>query len=132
MKLSNLKLGVQNIAPMTSKKTLPVNRVGVIKKRNADGGTSDEPQEFYIECGTRMSDTIKVKLPLSAESKIKDLETQLTNDLQIEVSFEKLKLTAYALKAGDGSILSGVAARATDFTIESSVSDSFDDILIED
>lgn len=41
----------------------------------------------------------------------------MESDISVMISFKKLKLTAYALKASDGRILSGVSAKAEDFEI---------------
>lgn len=52
----------------------------------------------------------------------------MENDISVMISFKKLKLTAYALKASDGRILSGVSAKAEDFEILDSISSISSDL----
>lgn len=132
MKLQSIRLFLGNIARTTNTKTLPALKTGTIKKKDANGNFTSEIQEYYVECGTRMSDSIKIKFPLSAKADIEKLEEMLKNDMLVEISFSGLKLTAYALQTNNGTLLSGVAGKATAFTIASSESDNFDDLIIED
>ena len=127
MNLKNLKLSIVNIALTTNTRTLDVLRTGKIHKRDTNGSITEAVESLYVECACRGGDSIKIKFPTEIESKITDLAKMLENDVTVSISFTGLKLTPYALKKADGTILSGVSGKATDFTIEKSISDS--DIL---
>ena len=127
MKLKNLKVTLANIARTTNTRTLDVISVGKIHKRDEDGKITKEIENLFIDCACRGGDSIKIKFPTSVEAKVTDLAKMLEDDVTVSISFTGLKLTPYALKKADGSIISGVSGKAEDFAIEQSISDS--DIL---
>lgn len=131
MKLKNIRLTLANVARTTNAKTMPVNGTGVVKERNEDGTLSDRITQYTIDCSGYRGDTLKVKFDTNVADKIEELNKLLENDMNVEISFVGLKLTPYALKATDGSVLSGVSAKATDFVIEKSDLDEFVDLGIE-
>lgn len=131
MKLKNVRLTLANVARTTNAKTMPVNGTGTVKERNEDGSLSDRIIQYTVDCSGYRGDTLKVKFDTNVADKIAELNKLLENDMNVEISFTGLKLTPYALKANDGTILSGVSAKATDFTIEKSDYDDFIDLGIE-
>lgn len=132
MKLRNVRLTLANVARTTNSKTMPVNGTGTIKEKNADGTISDRIAQYTIDCSGYRGDTLKVKFDITVADKIAELNKLLENDMNVEISFVGLKLTPYALKSADGTVLSGVSAKATDFTIEKSDFDELTDLEIED
>lgn len=117
MKLRNVRLTLPNVARTTNAKTMEVINVGTTKVRLEDGTYSDEIATYTVDCAAYRGDTLKVKFPVDVAEKIATLKTHLENDELVEISFKGLKLTPYAMKANDGSILSGVSAKADDFEI---------------
>lgn len=132
MKLKNVRLVLGNVARTTNAKTLPVNSVGTIYKMDDNGKPTEEIIGYTITCSAYRGDELKVKFPIEVADKFNELKKQLENDVEIEISFTKLKLIPYALKTQSGEVLSGVSAKAEDFTIESSKTDDllFDDVEI--
>ncbi len=130
MKLRSVRLTLANVARTTNSKTLEAISTGKVNKRDESGNFTDELDYVYVDCSAYRGDTLRVKFPAKLENKVDDLHQKLENDVIINISFDKLKLTPYALKASDGSVLSGVSAKAEDFTVESSTMDDMDDIIL--
>lgn len=129
MKLKNVRLVLGNVARTTNAKTLPVNSVGTIYEMDENSKSTEKITGYTVTCSAYRGDELKIKFPLEVASKIDELKKQLENDVEIEISFSKLKLTPYALKTKSGDVISGVSAKADDFTIESNKSDDLlDDI----
>lgn len=129
MKLKNVRLTLANVARTTNSKTMPVNEVGIIYKQDANGNRTDDIAGYTITCSAYRGDELKVKFPLTVADKIADLRNQLENDVEIEIGFVNLKLTPYALKTSAGDVISGVSAKADDFSITSS---NLDELMIDD
>ena len=130
MKLKNVRLMLANVAPTTNAKSLFVNEAGTSFKYDEIGNKTDEIEFHYVECAAYRGDTLKVKFPAELTDKIEQLKQELENDVEIKISFKNLKLTPYAMKAKDGSVLSGVSGKADDFTVEISVDDVMNDIIM--
>ena len=126
MKLKNVRLTLANVARTTNAKTMSVNEAGAIYKKDEDGNRTTEIEGYFTDCSAYRGDTLKVKYPVTVAEKIKQLEKELQNDVTIEISFTGLKLIPYALKSSNDSVLSGVSAKADDFIIVSSTTDSLD------
>lgn len=132
MKLKNLRLTLANAARTTNSKTMPVNDAGTVNKFDEFGKKTNIVDYHFIDCSANKGDVLKVKFPATPEiaKKIEQLKTDLENDVDIEISFTGLKLTAYAIKTESGSVLSGVSGKADDFTVETSVEDVMNDIIV--
>lgn len=126
MRLKNVRLTLANVARTTNAKSMEVNSVGKVNKRDDAGNPTNVVDYVYADCAAYRGDTLRVKFPSSLEHKIDALKNKLEDDVEISISFEKLKLLAYALRANDGSVLSGVSAKAEDFTIVSTTADEID------
>lgn len=124
--LRNLHLNLSNVAQTTNAKSMPVNGTNEIYERDENGQKTDTLKNLVVDCSGYRGATLSVKFPTTIKEKFDDLKKQLENDVNIQISFTKLKLTAYALKTDDNSVLSGVSAKADDFTIVSSIADSID------
>lgn len=132
MKLNSLRIGMANVARTPNAKTLEVVNTGATKVRLDNGTYSDQIDNYIVECAVNRGDTLKVKFPLSVANKIENLKNFLYDDnALVEISFTNLKLFPYALKTNDGSVLSGVSAKADDFEIHVKEFDmDFDDTLL--
>lgn len=117
MNLRNVRLTLANVARTTNAKTMDVINVGTVRVRLEDGNYSNEISNYTVTCAGYRGDSLKIKFPVTVAEKITELKKHLENDELVEISFKGLKLTPYALKANDGSILSGVSAKADDFEI---------------
>ena len=126
MKLKNVRLTLANVARTTNSKSMPANEAGFIYAKDDDGNWTTEIAACFIDCSAYRGDTLKVKFDASLKEKIVQLQKELENDVTIEIAFTGLKLTPYALKSATGSVLSGVSAKADDFTIVSTSADDFD------
>ena len=132
MKLKNLHLGLSSVARTTSSRSLQVIGTSVIKKRNeANTAYTDETDGYAIECCAYKGDTLKIKFPISVSDKISELNALLEKDMTVDISFTGLKLTPYAMKVADGSVLSGVSAKADSFEIVQTVSNDIDELMID-
>lgn len=131
MKLKNVRLTLANVARTTNSKTMPVNEAGAIYKLDELGKKTEVVDNYYIDCSANKGDVLKVKFPVTPEiaERIEQLKADLENDVDIEISFSGLKLTAYAIKTESGSVLSGVSGKAEDFTIVTSVEDVMNDFM---
>lgn len=129
MKLKNVRLSLPNVARTTNSKSMPVNEVGEVHKMDKETGKpTDEIEALTVTCTAYRGDHLKIKFPVTVKEKWEQLKAELENDIDIEISFTNLKLTAYAMKSDAGSVLSGVSARADDFTI---ILPNGDDYLID-
>lgn len=126
MKLRSIALTLANVARTSNARTLEAVNAGIQKKRDGNGTLTGETDFAYIECAARRGDILKIKFPAELSDKVLDLNRLLERDEILELSFKNLRLTPYALKAQDGSVLSGVSAKADDFTIESSALDEIE------
>lgn len=124
--LRNLHLNLSTVARTTNAKSMPVNGVSEIYERDENGQKTEQLKNLVIDCSGYRGATLSVKFPVEIKDKFDDLKKQLENDVTIEIAFTGLKLTAYSLKANDGSVLSGVSAKADDFDIVSTNTDDFD------
>lgn len=125
MKLRNLKLVLANVAGKNSAGGLLANGVSELREKD-ENGKYTKLIGYAVECAVNRGDSLKVKFPLSIEQHFLKLKEMLDADMIVEIGFTNLKLTPYALKAQDGSVLSGVSAKADDFTIISSNADNID------
>ena len=130
MKLRSLRLNMSAVGRTSNSKTLEALAAGTINKRDDSGNTTDTVDYTYVDCAANRGDTLRVKFPAELKDKIADLRDQLEDDVIINISFEKLRLLPYALRANDGSVLSGVSAKADDFTIVSSTIDDIGEDII--
>lgn len=132
MKLKNLRLTLSNVARTTSSKSMEVISTSPIQKRNdSNTGYVDEIIGYAVDCCAYRGDTLKVKFPVTVADKISELNALLEQDMTVEISFTGLKLTPYAMKVNGDSILSGVSAKADDFTITKQINNDFDELMID-
>ena len=124
--LRNLHLNLSNVARTTNAKSMPVNGTNEIYERDEDGQKTDKLKNLVIDCAGYRGATLSVKFPVEIKEKFDDLKKQLENDVTVEIAFVGLKLTAYSLKANDGTVVSGVSAKADDFTIVKNDADTID------
>lgn len=128
MKLRNVRLNLGNVARTTNAKSMSVNSASAIYGVDATGKRTGEITGFQVACSAYRGDELKVKFPndVRVGEKIEGLIKQLENDIDIEISFKNLKLTAYAMLGADGKMISGVAAKAEDFEVIPSDFDAVD------
>ena len=130
MKIRNIRLTLANVARTTNAKTMEAISVGTIRPRLENGTFSSEITNYTVDCAANRGDVLKVKFPVELADKIETLKNHLENDELVEISFKGLKLTPYAMKANDGSVLSGVSAKADDFEIHVKELDIDEDIVL--
>lgn len=129
MKLRNVRLTMANVARTTNAKSMEVIATSVIQKRNeSNTGFTDEIEGYAVDCSAYRGDTLKVKFPVAVEAKINKLKKLLYDDITVEISFTGLKLIPYAMLAKDGSLISGVSAKADDFEIVKEISNDFPEL----
>ena len=126
MKLRNLRLTLSSVARTANSKTMEASNVTPRRCRLKDGTFSDELEGYDVECVANRGDTLKIKLPLTVEEKVKTLKEHLLNDHLVELSFTGLKLFAYAMNGHNNSTLSGVSGKADDFEIHVRTDIDFD------
>ena len=125
MKLKNVRLTLANVNRTTNAKDMEAIEVSVNRVRNEDGTMGKDIESYSIECAA-YHDTLKVKVGKEHAAKVTALQDALSNDLTVMVIFEGLKLKQYAMIGADGKLLSGVSAKADDFTFT-----TLDDIGLE-
>ena len=129
MKLRNIRLTMGNIARTTNAKSMEVIATSVIQKRNdSNTGFTDEIEGYAVDCSAYRGDTLKVKFPVTVEAKINKLKKLLYDDVTVEISFSGLKLTPYAMLGKDGTLISGVSAKADDFEIVKEISNELPEL----
>lgn len=127
MKLKSLRLSLACIARTSNARTLAVNSVGEIHATDKETGRPlDEIIGYSIICSVYRGDELKIKFPITVKEKWEQLKIALESDINIEISFTALKLTAFALKTETGNIISGVSAKADDFEIASTSADDLE------
>jgi len=128
MKLKNIRLTLANVNTTTNRKDMEVVETSINRERLQDGTMGRDIESYSLHCTAYKGDILKVKVPKELAGKVTKLSQALSDDVTVLVTFTGLKLKAYAMKASDGSIISGVSGRADDF--EYTVQDS-DDMDIE-
>lgn len=128
MKLKNIRLTLANVNTTTNRKDMEVVETSINRERLQDGTMGRDIESYSLHCTAYKGDILKVKVPKELADKVTKLSQALSDDVTVLVTFTGLKLKAYAMKASDGSIISGVSGRADDF--EYIVQDS-DDMDIE-
>lgn len=123
MKLKNLRLTLANVNTTTTKRDMEVVETSVNRVRLQDGTWSRDVDSYSLHCVAYKGDILKVKVPKNLADKVTKLNDALHDDVTVLVTFTGLKLKAYAMKATDGSIISGVSATATNFDFEVQDSD---------
>lgn len=123
MKLRNIRLTLANVNTTTSRKDMEVVETSVNRVRLEDGTIGRDVESYNLHCVAYKGDILKVKVGKELAGKITKLNDTLNDDVTVLVTFTGLKLKAYALKATDGSIISGVSGRADDFNFEVQDSD---------
>lgn len=115
--LRNLHLNMGNVARTMNDKGMEVSNTTIIYDYDESGQKLETIKALAITCNGYRGGQLTIKFPPSIEEKFRKLEEMMESDISVMISFKKLKLTAYALKASDGRILSGVSAKAEDFEI---------------
>lgn len=123
MKLKNVRLTLANVNTSISKKDMEVVETSVNRVRLDDGTMGRDVESYNLHCVAYKGDILKVKVGKELADKVTKLSQALCDDVTVLVTFTGLKLKAYALKAADGSIISGVSGRADDFDFEVQDSD---------
>ena len=118
MKVQNLDVQLPAVSGNPRSKSLEVANVGSLYEKDASGKNTENLIGFYVNCFARRGDTLKVKFPLEVESKIRQLNQLIDKDKVVSITFTALRLKPYAFKGANGSVVSGVAAKADDFEIE--------------
>ena len=127
MRLKNLRLNLSNVARTTNSRTMPVNETSIIYSTDEEGNYTKTIAGYTVSCSAYHGDELKIKFPVSVQSKIAKLNERLENDIETSITFTELKLKAYAMKGTTGNIISGVSASADDFEI---VDTAEDEILL--
>lgn len=127
MKLKNLKLTISAVNTRSNRKDFEVVETSVNRVRQEDGTWGKDIESYSIHCVANRGDILKVKVGKELGQKVTKLSDALMDDVTVNVTFQNLKLKAYAMK-GSGDFISGVSAKADDFdfTVE-----SLDDLDIE-
>ncbi len=125
MKLKNVRLTLANVNRTTNAKDMEAIEVTVNRVRNEDGSMGRDVESYSIECAA-YHDTLKVKVGKELATKVTALQDALNDDVTVMVTFEGLKLKAYAMLDANGKLISGVSAKADDFTFT-----KIDDIGLE-
>ena len=128
MKLKNVRVLLSSVNRMASKKSCDVVEVKTNFKRLDDNTLSREPESYSIVCAGNKYDTFAVKVPPTIASKVTKLMEALSKEQDVEVEFQNLKLSLYAM-VNNGTLYSGVSGKADDFTIVSTT-DPTDDVEI--
>ena len=114
MKLKNVRLTLANVNRTTNAKDMEAIEVTVNRVRN-DGSMGRDVESYSIECAA-YHDTLKVKVGKELATKVTALQDALNDDVTVMVTFEGLKLKPYAMLSSEGKLLSGVSAKADNFT----------------
>jgi len=133
MKLRNLRLTHATVNVTASRRDFEVVDTSVNRVRSDDGTVSRDIDCYCLHCLANRGDVLKVKVPKECAQKVTDISDQLRDDKTVNVTFEGLKLTAYAMPSSnpDYPVNSGVVGRALDFTYTTSTEeDNFSDIEI--
>ena len=115
MKLKNLRLTLANVNRTTNAKDMEAIEVTVNRVRNEDGTLGRDVDSYSIECAA-YHDTIKIKVGKELAAKVTELQDALSNDVTVMVTFEGLKLKAYAMLGENGKLNSCVSCKADDFS----------------
>jgi hypothetical protein len=118
MSLQQLHLTSQSIAEKPSARDHQVIDVKVTHKFNSETNqATEEIDKLSIVILGYKGSTPAIKLPVELSDKVLDLKEKLDSDSIIRVTFDKLKVRAYALINDKGQLISGVSCSAEDFEI---------------
>ena len=127
MKLKNLRLTIANVNTATNRKDFEVVETSVNRVRSEDGTVGRDVDSYSLHCVAYKGDILKVKVGKEHASKVTALQDALQDDVTVLVTFEGLKLKAYAMKGNEQyPVNSGVSARADNFEFKIQNSDDFD------
>lgn len=118
MKLKNLRLDISAITRKPNERLLEVIDEGELHKYDNSSNTSTNIVEgYYVDCAAPHGDTIRVKLPIDAEEKIRDMRPMLAREETVYIIPDNLTIIPYAMPGKNGGVFSGVSAKASDFSI---------------
>jgi hypothetical protein len=128
MKLKNLRLTIANVNTSTNRRDFEVVDTSVNRVRLDDGTLGRDIDSYAIHCLAYKGDILKVKVGKELTEKVTALTDALKDDVTVLVTFEGLKIKAYAMQGtAQYPVNSGVSARADDFTFTvQQASDDFD------
>ncbi len=118
MHLSQLHLTIGSIAEKLSSKDFQVVDVRISHVYDQETKQQTEAVDKIIinVLGYRGS-TPSIKLPASLQQKALELKEKLETSSTLRISFENLRIKAYAMQNAQGSLISGVSCSADDFLI---------------
>ncbi len=126
MKLSNLKLTLESIAPDPAVRSLAVVRA-TPEFEWLNGKRTETIIGFKVEVAVRKYDTLIVKVPSNLSDKIEKIQMILDEDEEVRVIFENLAMKPYTMFE-KGVLRSGVSANAKDFEIVGEIDELSDDL----
>lgn len=130
MKLKNVRVTLSSVNRVASQKACEVVEVKTNYKRLDDGTFSREPESYSIVCAGNKYDTFAVKVSPAIASKVTKIVDALANEQEVEIEFQNLKLSLYAM-INNGTLYSGASGRADDLAIVSTSEPEDDmDILV--
>ncbi len=129
MKLKNLRLTLANVNTSTTRKEMEVVEVSTNRVRLDDGTMGRDIDSYAIHCAAHGGDVLKIKTPKELATKVTQLADALGDDVTVLVTFTGLRLKAFAMKSGD-SVISGISAKADDFSFRVQSADTDDEILL--
>lgn len=129
MLLKNLRLSIAAVNTRSNRKDFEVVETSVNRVRQEDGTWGKDIESYTIHCAANRGDILKVKVGKELGQKVTKLSDALIDDVIVNVTFQNLKLKAYAMP-GNGAypVISGVSAKADDFTF---TVETLDDLDIE-
>lgn len=125
MKIENVNLTASSIARRPLGESLEGIKAGKTQVY-VDGKPTERSSGYYIECLAHDGDTIRIKLPLSAEKKIEEIQPLLDRGDILPIIFEELEISIYAwIDKKENRLVSGVTAKAKGFHLLNQADDDY-------
>lgn len=118
MQLKNLRLSIANVNTVPNKKDFDIIDITPNRVRQEDGTYGKDVESYSLCCCVYHGDILKVKVEKEHLTKITEIKDALRENATVSAVFSNLKLRAYAMQGSDGKVISGISAKADDFTYE--------------
>lgn len=119
-----------NITPKASDRDVEVESVRPRFVRDSDGNPTSEIDGYNLTFLAIKTTTQVIKLPLTAQKNVEEIEKLLSQQSIVRVKFIGLNMRGYAMMQ-NGELSTGISARAENVEITSTEAPEIDDLDVD-
>lgn len=124
------RMALGNICPKASDRDVEVSGIRTRYVRDTDNNPTSTPEGYNLSFLCLKGFTQTVKLPLTVQPKVEEIEKLLAQQAIVRVKFIGLNMRAYAMMQ-NGEQIVGISATAQDVEITSTEAPEIDDIDVD-